>query len=129
MNNEMDKKSHLGGCACGHIRFLAIGRADFPHTCSCSICQRHTGAMTVGWVEFDSANVVWTGEGGKPSVWRSSEKSSRAFCPKCGSSLGAIDDAPTVALLTGAFDTNHLAEFKPQSHSYVSKLPKWWRFH
>ncbi|MGO0760742.1 GFA family protein, partial [Citrobacter freundii] len=27
---------------------------------------------------------------------------SRAFCPQCGSSVGAIDDAPVIALLAGA---------------------------
>jgi hypothetical protein len=69
---------------------------------------------------------VWTGPGGAPAVWRSSDRSSRAFCPVCGSSLGAIDDAPVVALLTGAFDKPHLKELKPESHSYKGARPKWW---
>ena len=68
------------------------------------ICQKHTGAYSVSWVEFDAQDVTWTGQGDKPAVWRSSDISSRAFCSHCGSSVGAIDDAPTVALLTGVFD-------------------------
>ena len=51
--------------------------------------------------------------GGAPAVYRSSDYSSRAFCPHCGSSLGAIDDAPTVALLIGAFDEHRIPHCGP----------------
>jgi hypothetical protein len=115
-----------GGCLCGAIRFRATGEPGFPHTCSCGMCRRHTGALTAAWVEFPGDAVDWTGPGGAPAVWRSSDRSSRAFCPACGSSLGAVDDAPVVALLTGAFDKPHLAALKPESHSYRSARPKWW---
>lgn len=59
---------------------------------------------TLALFKFDAQDVTWTGQGDKPAVWRSSDISSRAFCSHCGSSVGAIDDAPTVALLTGVFD-------------------------
>ena len=54
-------KSYEGGCLCGHIRFIAHGSPNKPHTCSCKICQRHSGALTQAWVEFHSENVEWTG--------------------------------------------------------------------
>jgi hypothetical protein len=82
----------------------------------------------VVWVEFDSENVRWVGPLGTPSVYRSSDYSSRAFCPQCGSSIGAIDDEPVVALLVGGFDTPDLAEFAPASHSFVDLKPKWLHF-
>ena len=119
-------KVHEGGCLCGHVRFRATGTPGFPHTCSCAMCRRHTGALTAAWVEFPRDAVEWTGPGGAPATWRSSTGSSRAFCPVCGSSLGAIDDAPVVALLTGAFDRPHLKDLIPQSHSYRGARPKWW---
>ena len=119
-------KALEGGCLCGNIRFRAEGVPGFPHTCSCRMCQRHTGALTAAWVEYPREAVTWTGPGGAPATWRSSERSSRAFCPVCGSSLGAIDDAPVVALLTGAFDKPHLLPLKPHSHSYKASRPKWW---
>lgn len=115
-----------GGCLCGHIRFRVSAAPGFPHTCSCRMCQRHTGALTATWVEVDRDQVEWTGPGGEPARFRSSPKSSRAFCPVCGSSLGALDDAPVVALLTGTFDKPHLKPLKPQSHSYRSARPAWW---
>ncbi len=119
--------AHLeGGCLCGHIRFRTTGEPGFPHTCSCRMCQRHTGTLTATWVEFPSDSVSWTGPGGAPAVYRSSERSSRAFCPRCGSSLGAVDEAPVIALLTGCFDRPQLRALKPASHSWRSARPRWW---
>lgn len=119
-------KLHTGGCLCGALRFEAEAPAARPHTCSCKMCQRHTGALTATWVEFPRDAVRWVGPGGVPAVWRSSEISSRAFCSQCGSSLGAIDDAPTIALLLGCFDRQASIELRPTFHSYRSTRPKWW---
>lgn len=118
---------YSGGCLCGAIRFEATGPAERPHTCSCEMCRRHTGALTAAWVEFPSDAVTWTGPGGTPARWRSSTKSSRAFCKSCGSSIGAIDDAPVLALLLGAFDKPGRKALAPTGHSYISGRPKWWR--
>ena len=121
----MVEKSFTGGCLCGGIRFTALGPANNPHTCSCKSCQRHTGALTAAWVEFPSASVTWTGPGGAPATWRSSDVSSRAFCPRCGSSLGAIDDASTIGLLVGTFDDSHARELKPEDHAFADGRPIW----
>lgn len=115
-----------GGCLCGYIRFSATN-PQHPHTCSCDICQKHTGSHTVVWLEFAADDVQWTGEGGKPSLYRSSESTCRAFCSQCGSSVGAIDDGPSVALLTGLFDQQPEAVFAPDSHSFEDMKPAWWR--
>jgi hypothetical protein len=119
-------KRYNGGCLCGHIRFIATGPAGKPHTCSCKLCQRHSGALTVAWVEFAADQVQWSGPGGAPATWRSSEWSSRAFCPRCGSTIGAIDDKPVIALALGGFDAVNRQELAPLSHSYVSQRPRWW---
>lgn len=115
-----------GGCLCGAIRFEAVGPATNPHTCSCRLCQRHTGALTAAWVEFASKDVTWTGPGGKPALHRSSDYSSRAFCPACGSSIGAVDDAPVVALLLGVLDAPDALELMPSAHSFEDGRPGWW---
>jgi hypothetical protein len=114
-----------GGCLCGQVRFEARGPAGNPHHCSCKMCQRHSGALTATWVEFPRERVTWIGPGGAPSTFRSSEASSRAFCAVCGSSLGALDDAPTVALLLGSFDQNHSTALMPTYHSFEDQRPRW----
>jgi hypothetical protein len=118
-----------GGCLCGNIRFVATAPVSKPHTCSCKMCQRHTGALTVAWVEFLKDSVEWNGPSGAPTTWRSSGWSSRAFCNACGSSIGAIDDKPTIALLLGAFDSANRKELASTSHAYVGPRPKWWHVH
>ena len=117
---------HAGGCLCGAIRFEAKTSARKPHSCSCKMCQRHTGALTIAWVEFPKAAVAWIGPGGEPETFRSSDHSSRVFCHKCGSTLGAIDDAPVVALLLGVFDNVNNEQLIPLSHSFHDDLPEWW---
>lgn len=114
-----------GGCLCDDIRFLAISPRNI-HSCSCDICQKHTGAQTAVWLEFSAENVEWIGKGGKPAIYRSSDYSSRAFCTKCGSSLGAIDDEPTVALLTGVMDEPAQLALQLEYHSFVDLAPAWW---
>lgn len=121
------QRTHAGGCLCGAVRFEAIGPADNPHTCSCKMCQRHSGALTTAWVEFPKDAVTWTGESGQPATYRSSEYSSRAFCSNCGSTLGAIDDEPVIALLLGVFDKPAYKELVPSSHSYRGTRPHWWK--
>ena len=115
-----------GSCLCGNIRFSVTGKPLNPHTCSCKMCQRHSGAPTLSWVEYSKKNVKWIGKGGAPTTFRSSKFSSRAFCHICGSSLGAIDDKPTVALLTGVFDAKHQNKLRPTKHSFVDLRPDWW---
>jgi hypothetical protein len=117
---------HRGGCLCGAIRFEARAPAARPHTCSCDQCRRHTGAFTACWVEFAREAVRWVGPGGAPSTWRSSDWSSRAFCAACGSSIGAIDDESTVALLVAVFDDCDAPELRPSSGSFQDMKPHWW---
>ncbi|HGM5269736.1 GFA family protein [Serratia nevei] len=123
----MENPSYSGGCLCGHIRFQAHGLPGNPHSCSCDFCRRHSGAPTLCWVEFPRQAVEWNGPGGIPTLYRSSPYSSRAFCPRCGSTLGAIDDEPTVALATGSFDRADLPELRPTSHAFADVCPEWWR--
>ncbi len=67
-----------------------------------------------------------TGPCDLPAKWRPSDQSSRAFCPTCGSTIGAIDDAPTIALVLGTFDAPNRKELAPIAQSYTSPRPKWW---
>lgn len=119
-------KRYLGGCLCGATRFEAVGVPAKPHTCSCRMCQRQTGSLTAAWVEFPRDAVSWTGPAGMPATWRSSDVSSRAFCATCGSSLGAIDDKPVIALLLGTFDSPNRRELMPAYHAYRGPRPTWW---
>lgn len=118
-------KIRTGGCLCGSIRFETRAVPRNAHTCSCEICQRHSGATSLTWVEFNADDVLWTGSGGTPSTYRSSDYSSRAFCAACGSTLGAIDDDPLVALVWASFDDREDEALRPHTHSFEDICPVW----
>ncbi len=42
--------------------------------------------------------------------------------------MGAIDDAPVVALLLGVFDNPGNEKLIPEKHSFKDGCPTWWRF-
>lgn len=125
MELRMENLKYTGGCVCGWVRYQALGPVQPPHACSCRTCQQHTGAPVAVWVEYPAASVSWVGPGGAPATFRSSSGSSRAFCPRCGSSIGAIDDAPTIALLTGGFDDPRQQALRPLYHSFEDGKPAW----
>lgn len=118
-------KIFRGGCYCGSVRFEVTGQLEKPHACSCAICRKHTGALVACWVEVPNERIEWADAEAHLSKIRSSDFSSRAFCRNCGSSLGAIDDAPVVALLTGVFDDVEAAELVPESHAHAENAPAW----
>lgn len=66
------------------------------------------------------------GPAGVPVTYRSSDYSSRVFGASCGSSIGAIDDAPTIALLVGSFDDPGQAAYAPAYHAFEDGVPGWW---
>lgn len=113
-----------GGCLCGHIRFRAAGEAIFPHYCSCRQCQRWSGAPVVAWGDFPSRSLEWEGPGGAPALFRSSPGTQRAFCPRCGSTLAAIDDgSETVCLTLATLDDPD--QFTPEAYSFKEQAPSW----
>ena len=107
--------------------FVIAWRPGFAACSVTSCCQRHSGAPGLAWVEFERDAVTWTGEGGAPSTFRSSDYSSPAFCPTCGSTLGALDDAPMVALVFGRFDDRDDEALRPLAHSFEDVCPVWAR--
>lgn len=85
-----------GGCACGKVRFEAVGEPDRVGICHCLDCRKYHGALFYAAAIYPDARVTITGEAQKYD--------GRYFCPTCGSRvfnrsgdevevhLGALDD-------------------------------------
>lgn len=117
----MNQKVHKGGCLCGRIRYSLNGEPDFPHYCSCKMCQRVSGAPITAWADF-LLPIVY--EGDEPVFYRSSNNTQRAFCPECGSSLFALNDgSDSVCVMLGTLD--HPDSIVPETQSYPESAPKW----
>jgi len=127
MRAEKDKKipEYEGGCLCNETTFTARGEPSNPHLCSCTMCQKSSGAPTVAWVEFPLATFQWN-DTSKPSLYQSSENTQRCFCQKCGGLLGAIDKGNPNVCITIASLKNPNLIVPGKQHSYKEEAPSWW---
>lgn len=115
---------YTGGCLCGNIRYKLTGEPIFPHSCSCHMCQRWSGAPIVGWVDFSRASLIFDGPGGYPTLNRTSKTTQRGFCPICGSGICALDDgSEEISITIGTLDNPNL--IVPQSQSFPESAPSW----
>ena len=111
-------QEHSGGCQCGAVRFHAgkIGRASI---CHCRMCQKAFGSFFAPLVSADQAHLTWTR--GQPTLYRSSKKVHRGFCPKCGTPL-TYHHSGGVEIAIGAFD--HPETIEPEVQvNFDSHLP------
>ncbi len=77
-----------GGCLCGNVRYEVTGEPMFAGKCYCDDCHKEsgTGHITIIAVAGDTVKVTgetksYTQSGGSGSPV------TRAFCPKCGTTL------------------------------------------
>lgn len=98
-----------GGCLCGDVKFLAVGRPYRVGLCHCLDCRKHHGALFHASAIFPAEAVTITG--------LTHDYAGRHFCPRCGSpvfsrsgdeievNLGSLDAPnqfmPTYELWTG----------------------------
>lgn len=115
-----------GGCLCGETTYIAQGEPINPHLCSCSMCRKSSGALTVAWVEFPLESFQWNGAR-KPGSYQSSEKTKRCFCQSCGALLCTLNEGYTNACITIATLQKQNLIIPNKQHSYKGEAPYWWR--
>ena len=93
-----------GGCLCGAIRYRATAEPLRGVICHCELCRRHSGAPALAFVHFPGNAFEWIGAA--PAWFQSSSHAQRAFCPRCGSTLGMREDvlADRVQVCVGSLD-------------------------
>lgn len=124
MNEGEILQEYEGGCLCGETTFVAKGEPANPHLCSCTMCQRSSGAPTVAWVDFQMENFRWTKN--QPNLYQSSEKTFRCSCKKCGGLIAAIEEGcPTICLTIATLKNPDLI-VPGKQHSYKESAPSWW---
>ena len=116
-----------GGCLCNSTTFIAGGEPENPHLCSCTMCQKSSGAPTVAWVEFPLKDFEWTGK--EPAFYQSSETTQRYFCQNCGDLLATLNKGyPNVCITITSLNNANLI-IPSERHSYRESAPIWWKPH
>lgn len=114
-----------GACLCGETSYTTEEKPAEPHLCSCSMCQKSSGAPTVAWVRFPLEGFVWTGL--QPNLYRSSEKVQRCSCKKCGGLLGALNEGdPNIYITICTLNNPNLIVPIDGQHSFKESRPSWW---
>jgi hypothetical protein len=116
-----------GGCFCGAVRYRTADRPSMVLLCHCSMCRRSAGAPSVAWFTVPLAGLQLSGDA--LTYHRSSERSRRGFCARCGTSLTFVEDGLGDIGLTVASldDPNQLPIerhiFVPDKLAWVSLEP------
>ncbi len=103
-----------GGCQCGGIRIVAVGRPDRVGVCHCLDCRKHHGALFYAAAIFPEDAVTVEGE--------TRDYAGREFCPRCGSSVFARS-GPEVEVHLGALDAPD--QFIPTYETWVIRRETW----
>ncbi len=103
-----------GGCLCGNVRLVAVGRPYRVGVCHCFDCRKHSGALFHASAIFPEDAVTIEGE---TRAYRG-----RHFCPDCGSSVfGRSGDEIEVNL--GSLD--EIDRFRPSYELWRIRREGW----
>ena len=103
-----------GGCQCGNVRLIAVGRPYRVGLCHCIDCRKHHGALFHASAIFPEDAVTITGE--------TRDYQGRHFCPRCGSSVfGRSGDEIEVNL--GTLDASD--QFTPTYELWAIRREGW----
>jgi len=112
-----------GGCFCGVIRYEVRG-APFDETaCHCSICRRTTGAPFVAWFSVRRSEFRFLQ--GTPTRFRSTDKATRAFCPRCGTQLTFEHDDLLDEIDVTTCSLDEPQRVQPRDHTRTSSKLGW----
>jgi hypothetical protein len=103
-----------GGCLCGNVRIVALGRPYRVGLCHCLDCRKHHGALFHASAIFPQNAVTIDGE--------TRDYAGRFFCPRCGSSVfGRTRDEIEVNL--GSLDGPD--QLMPTYESWIVRRESW----
>lgn len=103
-----------GGCLCGDVQFVALGKPYRVGVCHCRDCRKHHGALFYAAAVFAQDAVTIKGE--------TRDYAGRFFCPRCGSSVFA-QSGDEIEIHLGSLDAAD--QFVPSYESWTIRREGW----
>jgi len=103
-----------GGCLCGDVRFVAVGKPYRVGVCHCLDCRKHHGALFHASAIFPEDAVTIQGA--------TNDYAGRHFCPRCGSSVFSRS-ADEIEINLGSLD--EIDQFAPTYELWTIRREAW----
>jgi len=114
-----------GSCACGQIRYRAIGPLTEMIHCHCSDCRKRHGAAFATHVGVPRERFTFVQGQDVLQVYRTGSGTRRWFCPHCGSKIvSEADSWPETYFTAGTLDTPIAAP--GQMHIFTRSRVSWY---
>ena len=114
-------RTYTGGCACGAVRFEAVGEPLRTGLCHCMTCRKHHGSAFNPFAVFRAEDVLIAGT---LRPWSSSDHATRSSCEICSSPIcQREDDGSEIELHLGSFDEPSV--FAPAYENWVPHREAW----
>lgn len=117
---------HVGGCACGGVRYVIEGDLAPIQLCHCSICRKSNGSAFAANMPIPAAAFRLTSGEELLREFESSPGKRRTFCETCGSPIHSRADAfpETLRIRAGSLDAP--VEARPAFHFFTASKADWW---
>ena len=117
---------HVGGCACGGVRFEIDGDLGPIQLCHCSICRKSNGSAFAANMPIPASSFHLTSGEDLLREFESSPGKRRTFCATCGSPIHSRADAfpETLRIRAGALDAP--VEARAAFHFFTGSKADWW---
>ena len=114
-----------GGCLCGAVRWEVDGPLRHITHCHCSMCRKAHGAAFATYARIGRKRFRFVRGEDVLVRYRSSEKVTRSFCPRCGSTLfwGHDETPDVVEIAVGSVDGDPIG--RPEAHIFVKDKACW----
>lgn len=112
-----------GGCLCGAIRYRIDEELKQAGSCYCSMCRKSHGAAFGTYAAVPDGSLTWLSGKDEVKIYRSSTEGGRAFCPRCGSTLGAVENDVLKWVTLGTVDGD--PGVRSQAHIFVASKAPW----
>jgi len=122
---EEANKVRVAACGCGQLKCEVRGEPVDIYLCSCTDCQRLSGATFSYPAIFPAEAVTVTGE---RKTWRHYGESGRwlenVFCPNCGNTVYTLGETgPEIGISVGCFADPDFPT--PKRIYWASRLHRW----
>ncbi len=117
--------TYTGSCACSAIQYRIDGDLGRIVNCHCERCRKWHGAAFRTRVALREQDFTWTSGEQLLSRWDSSEKITKTFCSRCGSSLVSYQKHQPLVIGLALGTLNEDPGRKPEFHIFVRFKAPW----